>query len=71
MTWRVRFEIQGGHVHCHLFCARQVNMTFAKCGDFVVRRGEEFASLVRAFGGADFIGSGKNGIIEASREEAA
>lgn len=67
MVWRVRFSIAGGHVHCSLFCATAPNHTFAKCGDFVVRKGDEFSSLVRAFA-ADFIGNSEaEGIMEASR----
>jgi hypothetical protein len=69
MEFRVRFDVQGGHVHCGLFCAKQLNMTFAKCGDFVVRRGEEFASLLRAFSGAQFVGvEGGSGISAAITE---
>jgi hypothetical protein len=43
-------------------------MTFAKCGDFYVRRGEEFTSLLRAFSGAEFIGDGTIGITAACNE---
>ena len=56
MIWRIRFTVAGGHVHCRLFVAKGINMTFAKCGDFTVSRGEEFASLMQAFPKADFIG---------------
>jgi hypothetical protein len=52
-------------VHCALFVAKQANMTFAKCGDFTVSRGEEFASLLRSFSGAEFVGDGPNGISSA------
>lgn len=56
MIFRVRFEVAGGHVHCALFAAQALNMTFAKCGDFTVRKGLEFRELVIAFGGAQFLG---------------
>lgn len=70
MVWRVKFDVHGGHVHCNLFAAKQLNMTFAKCGDFTVRRGEEFASLLRAFAGAQFIGINENvGTADAIRED--
>jgi hypothetical protein len=69
-VWRVRFDVQGGHVHCGLFAAKGPNMTFAKCGDFVVRRGEEFSSLLRTMPGADFIGvEGGSGITAACNDE--
>ena len=32
---RVRYSVQGGHVHCRVFTAPGVNLTFAKCGDLV------------------------------------
>ena len=56
MVFRVRFTIGGGHVHCRLFVAPASNMTFAKCGDFVVRN-EEFKALVIAMAGVSFEGS--------------
>ncbi len=68
MIWRVRFIIGGGHVHCTLYTAKSPNQTFAKCGDFVVSKGDEFKSLLEAFSGADFIGNGSGtgeGIAEA------
>lgn len=68
MIFRVRFTVAGGHVHCRLFSAKQPNMTWAKCGDFCVTKGQEFSDLMRAFGGVDFIGDDeKIGIIEASQ----
>jgi len=51
--FRVRFQVQGGHVHCRLFAAAQRGVTFAKCGDFVVRKGAEFRDFVAAFENAD------------------
>lgn len=35
MIIRLRFRWLGGHVHCRLFTAREVNQTFAKCGNLV------------------------------------
>ena len=69
MIYRVRFVVLGGHVHCSLFNAKQQNMTFAKCGDFIVRRGEEFASLLRSFSGAEFMGDASGGISAACNED--
>lgn len=54
MIWMIRFKVGVGHVHCRLFAAKQANMTFAKCGEFVVRV-EEMESLRRAFAGAEFV----------------
>jgi hypothetical protein len=65
-TFRIRFGIAGGHVHCRLF-AGVPGQTFANCGEFVVRKGEEFSALVKAFSRADFIGDDpKVGILQAS-----
>lgn len=72
MIWRVKFKVDGSHVKCELFCSHasdpNSHPTFAKCGDFVVRRGEEFASLMRAFSSAQFIGEG-DGIMAACNED--
>lgn len=48
-VFRIRFEIAGGHVHCALFAGKATNQTFAKCGDFTVRKGEEFRDLLEQF----------------------
>ncbi len=67
-VFRVRFSIAGGHVHCRLFCAPRPDVTFAKCGDFVVCKGDEFRDLVDAFKKADFIGDEPSqGIAEACK----
>ena len=71
MIWRIRFTIREGHIHCAIFLAPGPDRTFAKCGDFVVCKGAEFASLAKSFD-ADFVG---DSITEASaplttREEA-
>jgi hypothetical protein len=58
-VFRVIFAIGGGHVHCRLFCAARPDITFAKCGDFVVRKGPEFRDLVHAFK-AEFVGLDSN-----------
>jgi hypothetical protein len=55
MIFRIHFTVAGGHVHCRLFLAPAPNRTFAKCGDFTVRRGPEFVALMAAFD-ADFVG---------------
>lgn len=66
MIWRVRFAIGGGHVHCRLSCAKERNQTFATCGDFVVCKGAEFASLLQAMPGVEFIAADdREGIKEA------
>ena len=54
--FRVRWTLAGGHVHCSLFAAKAPNMTYAKCGDFTVRQGEEFAALHAALR-AEFVGT--------------
>jgi hypothetical protein len=70
MIWRVRFDVQGGHVHCRLSCAKRENTTFATCGDFTVRRGEEFSDLLRAMPSAQFLGvEGGSGIMDACNEK--
>lgn len=67
---RVRFSVAGVHVHCRLFCAPRPNTTFAKCGDFTVRRGKEFAALLAAFDGADFLADQEGiGIVTALKAE--
>ena len=55
MIFRIRFHrTAGGHVRCRLSIAPGENRTFAMCGEFTVREGEEFAALCQAFS-ADFI----------------
>ncbi len=53
--WRVRFAIRGGHVHCRLFSTNNPKGTWAKCGDFVTRKGAEFRDLLAGFQAAEFI----------------
>lgn len=54
--FRVHFAIAGGHVHCRLFCAPdRTDPTWAKCGEFCVRKGAEFRDLMVSFK-ADFLG---------------
>lgn len=56
-VWKLLVStVAGDHVHCVLFVANGPNQTFANCGDFVVRRGEEFKSLKAAFPGAIYHG---------------
>lgn len=67
--WRVRFEVMGSHVLCRLFYASRNGLTMANCGEFRLRRGEEFADLLRAFSGAEFIGEQGSGITAACNAE--
>ena len=53
MTFRVRYEKLGGHVHCSLFSARHSMAMFVKCGDFVLRD-HEFDTYRRACPGVEF-----------------
>lgn len=53
MVFKIRYEKRGGHIHCRLFAAKSPNMTYAGCGDFVVRE-EEFEALQRAMSGVHF-----------------
>jgi hypothetical protein len=70
--FRIRFQIEGAHVYCTLYVTPTRGLPFGKCGDFVVRKGEEFKELVRAFSGADFVGQNPAiGIVEASKQDAA
>lgn len=55
MSWRIRYEVMGAHVHCRLFRAPLANRTYALCGEFVVGT-EEFEDLKNACPGAEFIG---------------
>jgi len=42
------------HVYCRLFVAPAPNMTYAGCGNFTVRAGEEFEQLQRVMSGIAF-----------------
>jgi hypothetical protein len=44
MVFRLYFRKQGGHVHCRLFTAPGIHLTFAKCGDLVFRENEWLAA---------------------------
>jgi hypothetical protein len=69
MIWRVRFDVKGGHVHCELFVAKRRENIFAKCGSFVVQRGEEFSDLLRTMTNTEFIGvEGGSGIMAACND---
>lgn len=37
MNFRLRYRVQGGHVHVRLFSGRAREMTHAKCGDLTFR----------------------------------
>ncbi len=68
-VYRVRFRVAGAHVHCRLFCAKHPNQTYANCGEFTIRRGEEMVALVAAFSGAEFLGEDENvGLLQAYME---
>lgn len=54
MIFKIRYEELGGHTHCRLFAAKQPNMTWACCGDFIVRN-EEFDDLRLAMSGVSFV----------------
>ena len=71
MIWRIRFTVKGSYVHCRLFVAKGINMTFANCGQFTVSRGEEFASLMQAFAASDFIGDDEKVGVEFAIKEVA
>ena len=53
MIFKIRCVQRGGHIHCALFAAKHPNITYAKCGDFVVRE-EEFADLQAVMPGVIF-----------------
>lgn len=65
--FRLRFDIKGTHVHCTLWVSPGAyTSTYALCGCFVVRRGEEFRDLVVAMQGVEVIGNDpQEGIEEA------
>ena len=44
----------GGHVRCTLFVSPAPNLTYASCGSFIVRAGEEFEQLQRVMSGISF-----------------
>jgi len=44
MVFRLYFKQLGGHVHCRLFTAPAIHLTFAKCGDLVFRENEWLAA---------------------------
>lgn len=53
MVFKIIHEKLGAHIHCALFSARSPNLTWAKCGDFVVRE-EEFEDTKLAMSGVVF-----------------
>ena len=40
MIIKVRYEILGGQVHCDVFMAKGINMTFENCGHLAFRTDE-------------------------------
>jgi len=59
MEMRVRYQQQGGHVHCRVFTAPAENQTYAKCGELVFSV-EEWNDVLILFecGGAEVIPEG-------------
>lgn len=53
MIFKVIYHLAGGHYHCSLFSAARADTTFAKCGDFVIRK-DEFDPLRNAMSGVAF-----------------
>ena len=55
-VFRIHYQSVPGvpHVHCHLCVAPAPNQTYAGCGGFTIRTGEEFEGLRRAMPGVQF-----------------
>ncbi len=58
MIYKIKYETLGGHVHCALFTAKQSNMTWANCGDFVVNV-EGLEDLKLSMSGVEFYDEGE------------
>ena len=56
MIFRIYHQQGGAHVHCSLFVGQELNMTFAKAGDFVLSSNEfqVFKILLENRAGFDF-----------------
>ena len=54
---RIRWEKQGGHVHCRVFTAQSIEHTFANCGELCFDI-DEWSEVSVAFecGGFEVIG---------------
>lgn len=62
MTYiRLRYQKQGGHIHCRLFTSQTQNGTYAKCGDLVFDE-REWPEVMSRFkcGGAEVLEEGAN-----------
>lgn len=66
--YRVAVNLVGGHVHCKIFVAATHTATGAMCGEFTVRRGEEFHSLMAGWIGARFFAGTEENLEAACRE---
>ena len=55
MIFRIVYRPEGKHVSCGLFVASARDRTFALCGHFLVRAGEEFEALKAEFEKAEFV----------------
>lgn len=64
MRFKVHARLRGGHVECRVFVQPELYGTWANCGTLVVRKGEEFASLVRAMSGAEIVAEGDQKTVE-------
>jgi hypothetical protein len=51
MVIRIRYQKEGGHIHCRVFTAPVANQTFAKCGDVVFDE-REWPEVLRTLGSA-------------------
>lgn len=58
MKYRVIVRATPGHVHCRVFVVTADDDPLyecSACGSLTVRQGVEFAALVEAFSGAEFV----------------
>lgn len=70
-SFRIRYSLLGGHVHCDVFVAKDPQLTHAKSGTLVFDRGAEFRDFVHNFKQADFrLGANSQGDFEACCTEA-
>lgn len=64
MRYRIRCRQSVAHVHCTVFLQPRPNETFVNCGTLTVRAGEEFAALLHAFSGAEFMTQEPDDIVD-------
>jgi hypothetical protein len=48
ITFKVKYQTLGNHVHCDVWSSPGKNLTASRCGSFVIRA-EEFIELKKAF----------------------